>query len=164
MTTKSQIQHESLSSSHIEDLLIYFKSCRNFTNRDLAEKLHYQENYLTRVRNGTVEGGEKLLHALEMFFKLDTLNQIARIDSDIAELQRQKTVLQQQTLEKFYEERKAVVKMPPVDNPSANEDSSSTAVDPALAKTERLAIAGLKAGTLSSKKSQSKISYRRKKS
>lgn len=105
MTFRANIQQQSLPSVKVLDLLIYFKKFRNFSNRELAEKLHYQETYFSQVLNGHKDGGEKLLHALETFFLLDNLNQIQQIDRKILELQQEKTVLQAATIEKFYAER-----------------------------------------------------------
>lgn len=105
MAIESEIQQENLLSKQIKDFLIFFKVHRGYSNRQLAEKLHYEENYLTRIRNGSVDGGEKLLHALESFFLLDNLQRIAQIDRQIMELEREKSVLRGQSVEKFYAER-----------------------------------------------------------
>ena len=105
MSSRIEIQQENQSSRLIIDFLIYFKLFRGFSNRVLAQKIHYSENFLTNVRNGDKSGSEKLLHDLETFFLLDNLNQISQIDRKILELQQEKTVLQAATIEKFYAER-----------------------------------------------------------
>ena len=96
------LQYENVIETNILHFLMFFKKVRGISNRDLAEKIHYKENYLTQVRNRSVSGGEKLLHALESFYLLDNLNQIQQIDREIEELKRQKAMLQEQTIEKFY--------------------------------------------------------------
>lgn len=105
MTQSKDLQRESLVLAKIKDLLIYLKQYRKISNRKLAQGIHYEENYLTSVRNGDRDGGEKLLHALESFYLLDNLKRIAEIDGTIAELQNEKLILQGQTVEKFYDER-----------------------------------------------------------
>src|SRR5690348_6979248 len=105
MTTIANLQHKTLPSDKVLELLIYFKRFRGITNRELAEKLHYQETYISQVLNGHKEGGEKLLHALETFFVLDNLQQIAQIERKKMDLEREKLVLQGLTVEKFYAER-----------------------------------------------------------
>ena len=102
MPSSVEIQQENQSTRLIVDFLIYFKDFRGISNRDLAQKIHYTENFLTNVRNGDKIGSEKLLHDLATFYLLDNLNRIQQIERQIVELQAQKTVLSGMTIEKFY--------------------------------------------------------------
>jgi hypothetical protein len=105
MTFNVEIQQENLLQQQIKDLLIYFTKFRGMKNRALAQRIRYEENFLTNVRKGNTKGGEKLLRALEDFYILDNLKQMQEIDRKIDDLKREKGVLQEQTIEKFYEER-----------------------------------------------------------
>lgn len=75
------------------------------TWRQIGEGTGYEATTLTKVFNGHQEGGEKLLHALESFYQLDNLKRISQIELDIEGLKREKAILQQQTVARFYAER-----------------------------------------------------------
>lgn len=105
MTDERTLQQENILSKKIVDFLTYFKEVRRIKVRDLAERLHYKQNYLTQVRNGDAMGGEKLLHALETFYQLDNLKQIQEKQRQIEDLKREIAVLSEATIEKFYAER-----------------------------------------------------------
>ncbi len=105
MSERKTLQEENLSPDKVLDFLTYFLGFRKMRNRALAEKIGYSEIYLINVRKGRKNGTEKLLHALESFFQLDCLKQIRDIDRQIEDLKREKLVLQEQTIEKFYAER-----------------------------------------------------------
>lgn len=142
---KSEIQQENLTESNIKEFLIFFKQTRGLRNRELAEKIHYYENYLTRVRNGDSVGGEKLLHDLETFFLLDNLQQISQYRRQKDELDRQIAILEAATIEKFYAERQNLTPTRPMGNVQLNERAeisySKTSPGRALARKRTAAKA-----------------------
>ncbi len=127
MVEIANLQHKTLPLDKVLEFLIYFKRVRNITNRQLAEKLHYQETYISQVLNGHKDGGEKLLHALESFYLLDNLQRIAQIDRQIMELERAKLVLQGQSVETFYAERAKPAGVSGHSRPELNERPASSA-------------------------------------
>ena len=151
MTEIAHLQQKNVCETHILELLIYFKEFRGFSNRELAQKIHYRENYLTHVRNGDVIGGEKLLHALETFFQLDTLKQIQDIDRQILELQTQKGILTMQTVEQFYAERRAGKEFPhqtTPPNPELNERPGTPTIGAPTTKSARSRTGSLRSSSL----------------
>lgn len=105
MTGKELLQQEKGLEKNILDLLKFFKESRELSWAQIGAGANYSGKTLTKVYNGHQEGGERLLRALEMFFRLDNLNQVANIERTIEDLTRQKAVLREQTIENFYAER-----------------------------------------------------------
>lgn len=117
---------EEKSSTHkkIIDLLIHFKESRGITYTRVAKGINVTNTYLSDILSGSKPATSEFLFKLEQFFRLDNLNQVASIDRTIEDLTRQKAVLREQTIEKFYAERKIGMEFPHQtrpENPALNE-------------------------------------------
>jgi transcriptional regulator with XRE-family HTH domain len=125
-----RLEHLEAKSStlvKITEILIYLKEVRQIKFSEIARQINVRNTYLSGIYNGSRPANEDFLFRLEKFFRFNNLEQAAQIERQILELQRQKTMLVEQTIEKFYAERGVLKTSKPNPPASFNETPVNSA-------------------------------------